>query len=277
MSEMVELQHAIAKSQKIASVIKIMKVMALTKVQEFEKALNSSEEYLSTIAQGLHLCLKESSVQENKTATSLLLVFGTNQGFVGSCNDSLIEKMSSSFDQTIIFGTRLAMMASERNILFHAMYPMPSKVESIATSVQKILQEIDTTLSLNPFLTIYILYNQPSHAGTHQVRCIRLFPFEEEFIQSISHASWKTKEIPAVIGEYKAVFSHLVREYLFSMLSKGMLASLFSENVCRAQVMQQAEKKIEEMLKEMSYTFQRHRQNSIDDELFDLLSGYFSV
>jgi F-type H+-transporting ATPase subunit gamma len=38
--------------------------------------------------------------------------------------------------------------------------------------------------------------------------------------------------------------------------------------------MQRAEKNIEELLEDLSRTFHRIRQESIDEELFDVISGY---
>ena len=38
--------------------------------------------------------------------------------------------------------------------------------------------------------------------------------------------------------------------------------------------MQRAEKNIEELLGDLNQTFNRSRQNSIDEELFDVVSGF---
>jgi F-type H+-transporting ATPase subunit gamma len=41
--------------------------------------------------------------------------------------------------------------------------------------------------------------------------------------------------------------------------------------------MQRAEKNIDELLENLSQTFHRLRQSSIDEELFDVVSGYESL
>jgi F-type H+-transporting ATPase subunit gamma len=71
--------------------------------------------------------------------------------------------------------------------------------------------------------------------------------------------------------------SALVGEYLFVSLFKASAESLASENASRLAAMQRAEQNINEMLSTDNQTFRRLRQTSIDQELFDVLSGYESL
>ncbi len=50
--------------------------------------------------------------------------------------------------------------------------------------------------------------------------------------------------------------------------------SLASENASRLAAMQRAEQNIDELLGHLRGTFQRVRQSSIDEELFDVISGF---
>ncbi len=68
-----------------------------------------------------------------------------------------------------------------------------------------------------------------------------------------------------------------MREYLFVSLYKACAESLASENASRLAAMQRAEKNIDEMVETLNQTFRRLRQTSIDEELFDVLSGYESL
>ncbi len=47
-----------------------------------------------------------------------------------------------------------------------------------------------------------------------------------------------------------------------------------SENRTRLAAMQRAEKNIEERIENLTRRFHRQRQGAIDEELFDLISGY---
>ena len=66
----------------------------------------------------------------------------------------------------------------------------------------------------------------------------------------------------------------LVREYLFVSLFRSCAESLASENASRLASMQRAEKNIDELLEDLNRTFHRLRQSDIDEELFDVVSGF---
>jgi hypothetical protein len=66
----------------------------------------------------------------------------------------------------------------------------------------------------------------------------------------------------------------LVREYLFVSLFRACAESLASENASRLAAMQRAEKNIDELLEDLNRTFYRLRQSDIDEELFDVISGF---
>jgi vacuolar-type H+-ATPase subunit B/Vma2 len=65
-----------------------------------------------------------------------------------------------------------------------------------------------------------------------------------------------------------------IREYLFISLFRACAESLASENASRLAAMQRAEKNIDELLEDLNRTFHRQRQSSIDEELFDVVSGF---
>ncbi len=47
-----------------------------------------------------------------------------------------------------------------------------------------------------------------------------------------------------------------------------------SENACRLAAMQVAEKHIDEQVEKQNFTYNQERQSRIDEELFDLVSGF---
>jgi len=65
-----------------------------------------------------------------------------------------------------------------------------------------------------------------------------------------------------------------MREYLFVSLFRACAESLASENASRLAAMQRAEKNIDELLEALNGKFHRLRQSAIDEELFDVISGF---
>jgi len=85
---------------------------------------------------------------------------------------------------------------------------------------------------------------------------------------------WPTGNLPEVIGTGAATLSALMREYLFVSLFRACAESLASENASRLAAMQRAEKNIDELLEALNGKFHRLRQSAIDEELFDVISGF---
>ncbi|MBF0234639.1 MAG: F0F1 ATP synthase subunit gamma, partial [Desulfamplus sp.] len=65
-----------------------------------------------------------------------------------------------------------------------------------------------------------------------------------------------------------------IHEYIFVSLFRACAESLASENASRLAAMQRADKNIDELLEELNGSFHRLRQSGIDEELFDVISGF---
>ena len=77
-----------------------------------------------------------------------------------------------------------------------------------------------------------------------------------------------------MMGDGTATLRALIREYLFISLFRACAESLCSENASRLAAMQRADKNIDELLEDLNGTFHRLRQSGIDEELFDVVSGF---
>jgi F-type H+-transporting ATPase subunit gamma len=71
-----------------------------------------------------------------------------------------------------------------------------------------------------------------------------------------------------------ALFSSLVRQYLFITLFHTFAESLAAENASRLAAMQAAEKNIQDQLDQLNFAFQQDRQNTITAELLDIIAGF---
>lgn len=101
-----------------------------------------------------------------------------------------------------------------------------------------------------------------------------MLPLNETLQQNLADIKWPTNNLPEVLPEREQTLSALVREYLFVSLFRACAESLASENASRLAAMQRAEKNIEEQQYELNRTFHSLRQSGIDEELFDVVSGF---
>lgn len=120
---------------------------------------------------------------------------------------------------------------------------------------------------------LHLFYNRPPSGAAYTPVDQRLLPLDETWRRTLSELPWPTRNLPEVMGG-TATLRALIREYLFVSLFRACAESLASENASRLAAMQRADKNIDELLQDFTRTFHRLRQNSIDEELFDLISGF---
>jgi F-type H+-transporting ATPase subunit gamma len=102
----------------------------------------------------------------------------------------------------------------------------------------------------------------------------RLLPLDETWRRNLAELPWPTGNLPEVMGNGTVALRTLIREYLFVSLFRACAESLASENASRLAAMQRADNNIDELLEQLKGTFHCVRQNGIDEELFDVISGF---
>ena len=102
----------------------------------------------------------------------------------------------------------------------------------------------------------------------------RLLPLDDTWQRELASRHWPTNQLPEVMADREQTVFAFVREYLFVSLFRACAESLASENASRLAAMRRAEKNIGELLESLGSDFDRLRQSAIDEELFDVISGF---
>ena len=119
----------------------------------------------------------------------------------------------------------------------------------------------------------YLFHNHPKSGAAFEPVPRRLLPLDRRWQGKLAVRPWPTRNPPEVIEGVASALQAFIRGYLFVLLFQACAEFLASENASRLAAMQRAEKNIEEILADLTRTFHRMRQESIDEELFDVISG----
>ena len=157
------------------------------------------------------------------------------------------------------------------------LFAVPTSVNAITPLVGQILVESEAHHGKGEIGQLYLFHNRPRSGAAYEPVSQHLLPLDEKWGLRLAHLPWPTGNLPEVVGCREQTLRALVREYLFVSLFKACAESLASENASRLAAMQRAEKNIDELVGDLNQTFRRLRQTSIDEELFDVLSGYESL
>ncbi len=283
MDTLANLQRKLNGAKEIKSVVRTMKAMAASNIGQYELAVSSLSEYYHTISLGIIAYFDQEQKKviiekkhSKKDKVIYAIVFGSDQGLVGQFNDSLSDFVSKSLNaiqgkkEIWAVGERVQLLLSDAGFSTTKFFLLPNSVIAITPLVQQILMksvEIDKK-------EVHIYHNKPEAGAGYIAVGQRLLPLDKKWELSFADLHWPTKIIPQIIEGVKPILLALIHEYLFVSLFKACAESLASENASRLAAMQRAEKNIEGLLDNLGHQFHSLRQSTIDEELFDVVSGF---
>jgi len=282
------LSRKISGAKDLEGVVRSMKALAASSIGQYEKAVRSMDEYLGTVKLGLAVCLRRSGpvaaaesrrAQQEKSVGAV--VFGSDQGLVGRFNEVLVEfavaklkTLPGKLTRIWGVGERAQVLMADTGLGRVSELSVPTSVNAITSLTGQILVEIEAAREQGDVKAVYVFHNQPKSGASYEPVGKRLLPLDQSWQDKLAATPWPTKMLPEVIDGVPQTLQAFVREYLFVLLFQACSESLASENASRLAAMQRAEKNIENILEELSRTLHRIRQESIDEELFDVISGF---
>ena len=286
MSETSEaLQRKINSARELKSVVRTMKGLAAASIVQYERAVLSLANYYSAVQLGLTVCVRETLTPDPRVVQrgaslggpTAAIVFGSDQGLVGQFNDVLarfvVGQLEGSAGEKLVYvaGERICAQLEDLGMPPKQLYSVPNSVTAITPLINQIL--VDTE-AFHEKGDIHIFHNRPRSRASYEPVRQRLLPFDEKWRRDLTQIEWPTRMLPQVMGSNELTIRALIREYLFVSLFKACAESLASENACRLAAMQRAERNIGNLLEELHSAFHRQRQSAIDEELFDVVSGF---
>lgn len=268
------------------AVVKTMKAMAAGNIGQYETAAQTLNDYYSNIELGIAVYINR--VQDHKEAnayadnaerTSVAIVFGSDLGLVGRFNDVLADFCTKSL-KTIDGRKEIWAVGKQIEFRFDGsgnepvkLFSVPNSITAITALVEKVLVDIEQAREKG-INEVYLYYNSPGHGTGYEPVEQRLLPLDTRWLHRFRDIKWPTRQLPQMIGDPHHVIAALIREYLFIAIYKACAESLASENASRLEAMQRAQKNIDDILDNLKGDYQKLRQSSIDEELFDVISGF---
>ena len=268
----------------LQAVVRSMKALAAASVGQYEKSVLALADYYHTVELGLHACFREIEPvvaapkrKKPKPARSIgAFVFGSDQGLVGQFNDVVVDFALNKLDALPTQpdgGVKLWAVGERVKARLVDAGRKPEKLFSLPTSVNAITPLIDDILKLE-VEELHLFYNRPAVGASYSPNHQKLLPLDETWERKLVKLPWPTKTLPEVMDGPSVTVRALIGEYLFVSLFRACAESLASENESRLAAMQRADKNIDDLLENLNGKFHSLRQSSIDEELFDVVSGF---
>ena len=282
------LRRKINSAGDLQSVVRTMKAVAASSIGQYEESVRALGDYYRTVELGLGACFRESGpaplIAEPKRQTHAgtigAVVFGSDQGLVGQFNEVIADYAIRTLaavpgkPEVWAVGERVHARLADGGLSPVGLFTVPNSVKAITPLVGQILVESETRHGQGEVTELHLFYNRPSSGAVYAPVSQRLLPLDESWRRKLAELPWPAANLPEVMGGGTATLRALIREYLFVSLFRAGAESLASENASRLAAMQRAEKNIDELLEKLNRTFHRLRQSGIDEELFDVVSGF---
>ena len=282
------LTRKISGADDLEAVVRSMKALAASSIGQYQKAVHSLDNYAATVELALTACLRQAGPGYDTADTGSqkkhgigAIVFGADQGLVGRFNEVVVEyavntlkTVPGTITKIWPLGERIHALVADTGMPTAGLLPVPGAVNAITGLVGKILIDVEAAREQGEVVGVYLFHNHPKSGSIYEPTSKRLLPLDLAWQKQIAAAPWPTKLPPEVIHGTTSPLRAFIREYLFVLLFQACAESLASENASRLDAMQRAEKNIDSILEDLNRKLHSIRQESIDEELFDVISGY---
>jgi F-type H+-transporting ATPase subunit gamma len=276
----------------LEGVVRSMKALAASSIGQYEKAVQSLDDYYRTLELALVACLHQARPvpfavakrppHEGRHEVKIgAVVFGSDQGLVGRFNEVVVElavnklrTLPGKMTKIWAVGDRAHALLADSGLAPVGLLSVPTSVNAITPLVGQTLIDIEAALEHGNVVEVYVFHNHPKSGAIYEPVGKRLLPLDDTWQNKLASLPWPTKSLPEVIEGATSALHAFVRGYVFVLLFQACAESLASENASRLAAMQRAEKNIEDILEDLNRTLHRVRQESIDEELFDVVSGF---
>ena len=278
------LRHKINSAHDLSSVVRTMKTLAASSINQYEEAIKSLATYTQTVELGLAACLRSLSpanlhIHQRPTA-AVIIVIGSDQGLVGTFNDDLASftakelRNDTRTKQLFSVGERINNQLVTLGVATHQKLHTPTSVEAITECCNTLLLHFASYANGQAGLSLF--YNQQYSGSLYKAHQQTILPLDCAWQQHLHQRRWPTNNLPELFDITRTTMPALLREYIFVSIFRACAQSLASENSCRLAAMQRAEKNIDEQLEGLQRNYHHLRQQNIDAELFDVIYGFTS-
>lgn len=287
MAELGKIQKKIKKTKDLSSVVRTMKSIAAVNIRHYEKAVRSVREYFHSIELGFQILVHNHpeilSIEQREAKAKIIgtIVIGSERGMCGEFNDRLHHYFTRILQERQKEMPQVHVLSIGEHITYRLedefqvkSFAFPSSFEGVGELLWSLLEVIVDWREVYQIEEIVLFYNRMISSSVYEPAMLQVLPLDLRWLSELKQRKWESRTIPAFSIPWEELFAELVQEYIYISLYRGFAESLASENASLLRAMHAAQQNIEDHLKELEKGYHQQRQNSITEELFDILSGF---
>ena len=262
-----------------------MKSLAAVNIRQFERAVESLEQYRAVVDMGWSVFLRmgRPTLSPSLNHGDVCLVVGSDQGMCGQFNESLWPFLQEQVKERTVqgrnwdywsLGEKVHGMLEDAGVPNPVHFPAPGSLNAVTERVQEAIGKVEEWRSAKKLETLYLCHHVLGEQGGYVPVFQRVLPLDASWAKDYGGAPWPNRCLPMLGSNRETMFAHLFRQYLFISFYRAFAQSLAGENAARLMAMQAAEKNILELQDDLQALFREQRQAAITSELLDIISGF---
>lgn len=271
MSKRAQIQRHLGVLNEISGIMRAMKNISLMETHKLARFLAHQHRVLAGIEAAASDFLShhpEFGYRTEHTASGVTVAIGSQRGFCGDFNESLVDAISqyrrrvaSQPNSLLIVGRRLASRLG-KDLRVTASFDGPSVAEEVEPVLHRLMTALSELQAREGRIELLGVTVIAHHEGDDQlsIRSILPAPNPGRFSPRFAYPPLLNLAAPMF-------FSELARHYLWAQMHDVFYSSLMAENRRRLQHMEGAMQRMEEKAGEMQRKYNMLRQEEITEEI----------
>ncbi|MGE0710669.1 MAG: F0F1 ATP synthase subunit gamma [Planctomycetota bacterium] len=286
MESLAKVERRIASLEELLEVVTGIRGLAAARAHQTIRLLEGARAHAAVVAEALRACasllpeaagaveagLAEAGRARGAQGERVVVVLGSEQGFVGGFNEQLWDAAAPALGvglappaRLLVAGTRGVRAANERGI-------EPAWTTRMATRAQGVLavaRRIAAETYASDVASVEVFFQAGRRLGERRVERLRLLPLD-----LAAYAHGRAGELPPLRNlPREELLRRVVGEYVLAELVRAATESFASENAARLAAMTAAHESVERKLEELGRRAAQLRQDEVTTELLDVITG----
>ncbi|NIR28767.1 MAG: hypothetical protein GWN84_05515 [Gammaproteobacteria bacterium] len=271
MEPLPRLRARISNLQELRDLIRALRALAASHVQEAQAALPGIRGYVEVVEDAIAEAAALLPETYALPATSeppdagVLIVVCSEHGFAGAFNERLLERAEAERkegQELVVIGRRGAVLAEERGLEIGWSSPMATHVGGIVGVTRRVVERLGSVSTADA------VFGRYRRGANFEVETKSILPLDPDLLVGSQQRSPPLHHLSPDV-----LLQRLADEYLFGEITRAVMESLASENGARLGVMEAADHNIGDTLDELRHKEHTLRQEAITSELLDVVTG----
>ena len=271
MEDLARIDAQLENLKELGNLIGALRSMAASRARETQEAFARTRAYRKIIEHAISGIAPLVQVRQLTAlkGDSVLIVVGSENGFVGGFNTRLVEfagKVKRPEEKLLLIGRRCHLTAMEHEVRPDGTFSMASRAQEIATIARRIASDLENVR------TARILSARYRPGANFEIAETQVLPLEPETLSDGVGGDAPLHHLPP-----DKLLESLAHEYLFAELAAALMDSLACENGARLRTMDAASRNIDDRLEKLQRKQRAARQEQTTADMLDVVTGAEAV